>query len=102
MPRDKKPGLLYPLLVPKRPWQHITVDFKHCLKSKVGNNIITLFVDRLGKRPITILVYNTITTKQLAPLFLLYVVCYIGIPNIIVSDHSPSLSPTFETNFAAI
>ncbi len=89
MPRNKKPGLLHPLPVPKRPWQHITVDFKHCPESKAGNNIITLFVDCLGKRPITILVYDTITTKQLAPLFLLHVVRYIGIPNIIISDRGP-------------
>ncbi len=89
MPRDKKPGLLYPLPVPKRPWQYITVDFKHCPESKAGNNIIALFVDYLGKRLITIPVHNTIIAKQLAPLFLLYVVCYVGIPNIIVSDRSP-------------
>ncbi len=89
MPRDKKPGLLYPLPVPKQPWQHITVDFKYCPESKAGNNIITLFVDCLGKRLIIIPVRDTIITKQLAPLFLLYVVRYIGIPNIIVSDRSP-------------
>ncbi len=75
--------------MPKRPWQHITVDFKYCPENKAGNNIIALFVDRLGKRLITIPVRNTITAKQLAPLFLLYVVRYVGIPNIIVSDRGP-------------
>ncbi len=89
MPRDKKPGLLHLLPVPRQPWQYIIVDFKHYPKSKAGNNIIALFVDYLGKRLITIPVRNTITTKQLAPLFLLYVVCYIGILNIIVSDRGP-------------
>ncbi len=48
-----------------------------------------LFINYLGKRLITIPVRNTIITKQLAPLFLLYVVRYIGIPNIIVSNRSP-------------
>ncbi len=66
MPRDKKPGLLHPLLVPKQPWQYITVDFKHYPESKAGNNIIALFVDYLGKRLITIPVHDTITIKQLA------------------------------------
>ncbi len=89
MPRDKKPGLLHPLPVPKQLWQHITVDFKHYPESKAGNNIIVLFVDRLRKRLITIPVRDTITAKQLALLFLLYVVRYIGIPNIIVSNYSP-------------
>ncbi len=86
MPRNKKPGLLYPLLVPKRLWQHVIVDFKYCLESKAGNNMITLFVNRLGKRPITIPVHNTIIAKQLVLLFLLYVVRYIGIPKTIVSN----------------
>ncbi len=86
MPRDKKPGLLYPLPVPKQLWQHVIVDFKHCLESKAGNNMIVLFVDRLGKRLIIIPVRNTIIAKQLVPLFLLYVVRYIGIPKTIVSN----------------
>ncbi len=63
MPRDKKPGLLHLLLVPKQPWQHVIVDFKYCPESKAGNNIITLFVNCLGKRPIIIPVYNTIIAK---------------------------------------
>ncbi len=86
MPRDKKPGLLYPLPVLKRLWQYVIVDFKHCLESKAGNNMIALFVDRLGKRPIIIPVRNTIIAKQLVPLFLLYVIRYVGIPKTIVSD----------------
>ncbi len=48
--------------------------------------MIALFVDCLGKRPITIPVRDTIIAKQLVPLFLLYVVRYIGIPETIVSD----------------
>ncbi len=95
MPRDKKPGLLHPLPVPKRLWQHVTVDFKHCLESKAGNNMIALFVDRLGKRPITIPVRDTITAKQLVPLFLLYVVRYVGIPKTIVSDRGPQFISDF-------
>jgi hypothetical protein len=67
VPRDKKLGLLHPLLVPKRLWQHVIVDFKYCLESKAGNNIIALFVNCLGKRPITIPVRNTIIAKQLVP-----------------------------------
>ncbi len=86
MPRDKKPGLLYLLLVPKQLWQHVIVDFKYCLESKAGNNIIVLFVNRLEKRLITIPIRNTIIAKQLVLLFLLYIVRYIGIPETIVSN----------------
>jgi hypothetical protein len=54
VPQDKKPGLLHPLPVPDRPWQHISVDFKKCPKSRSGHNMVAIFVDRLGKRPISI------------------------------------------------
>jgi hypothetical protein len=74
VPRDKKPGFLHPLPVPDRPWQHVTVDFKKCPKSKASHNMVAIFVDKLGKRPITILVRDTITARELALLFLLHVV----------------------------
>ena len=67
----------------------MTVDFKKCLESKNGYNIIAIFVNRLGKRPITILVRDTVTAKELAPLFLTYVIYYVGIPKTIVSDRGP-------------
>jgi hypothetical protein len=36
--------------------------------------MVAIFVDKLGKRPITIPVQDTITARKLAPLFLLHVV----------------------------
>jgi hypothetical protein len=74
VPQDKKPGFLQQLPIPDRPWQHITVNFKKCPESKTKYNIIAIFVDWLGKRPITIPVQDTITAKQLVPLFLTHVV----------------------------
>ena len=72
--KDKKPGFLYPLLVLDRPWQYVIVDFKKCLTRKARNNIIAIFVNRLSKRPIIILVKDTIKAKELALLFLIYVI----------------------------
>jgi hypothetical protein len=46
-------------------------------------------VDYLSKYPITILVQDTIIAKELALLFLTYVVRHIGILEIIVSDKGP-------------
>jgi transposase InsO family protein len=99
VPRDKKPGLLHPLPVPDRPWQHITVDFKSCPESKSGHNMVAIFVDRLSKRPITIPVRDTITAKQLVPLFLLHVVRQVGIPETIVSDRGPQFVSDFWSEF---
>jgi transposase InsO family protein len=99
VPRDQKPGLLHPLPVPDRPWQHITVDFKKCPESKNGHNMVAIFVDRLGKRPITIPVRDTITARELVPLFLLHVVRHVGIPNTIVSDRGPQFISDFWNEF---
>ncbi|EDO04015.1 hypothetical protein SS1G_06497 [Sclerotinia sclerotiorum 1980 UF-70] len=39
VPRDKKPGLLKPLSIPQRPWEHITMDFCSFNKDKYGERI---------------------------------------------------------------
>ncbi len=86
IPCDKKPSLLHQLAILDCLQQYITVDFKKCSKSKAGYNIVAIFVDCLGKRPVSILVRDTITVKQLVPLFLIYIVWYIGILDSITSD----------------
>jgi hypothetical protein len=61
--------------------------------------MVAIFVDRLGKRPITIPVRDTVTAKELAPLFLLHVVRHVGIPNTIVSDRGPQFVSDFWNEF---
>jgi transposase InsO family protein len=75
------------------------VDFKSCPESKAGHNIVAIFVDRLSKRLITIPVRDTITAKQLVPLFLLYVVRQVGIPETIISDRGPQFISDFWNEF---
>jgi hypothetical protein len=99
VPRDKKPGLLHPLPIPDHPWQHVSVDFKKCPESKKGYNMVAIFVDRLGKRPITIPVRDTVTARELAPLFLTHVVRHVGVPETIVSDRGPQFISDFWNEF---
>ncbi|ESZ90499.1 hypothetical protein SBOR_9116 [Sclerotinia borealis F-4128] len=54
VPRDKKPGLLKPLSIPQRPWQHITIDFCSFNKDKYGYNNILVIIDKLTKQAISI------------------------------------------------
>jgi len=61
--------------------------------------MVAIFVDRLSKRPITIPVRDTITAKQLVPLFLLHVVRQVGIPETIVSDRGPQFISDFWSEF---
>jgi len=77
---------LHLLLVPDRLWQYIIVDFKKCLESKAGYNIVAIFVDKLRKRLITILVRDTIIACKLAPLFRLHIIRHISILEIVVLD----------------
>jgi hypothetical protein len=61
--------------------------------------MVTIFVDRLSKHPITIPVWDTITAKQLAPLFLFHVVCQVGIPETIILDREPQFISDFWSEF---
>ena len=67
----------------------MTVDFKKYPESKNGYNMVAIFVDRLGKQLITILVQDTITARELVLLFLTYVVRHIRVPDFIVSNRGP-------------
>src|SRR5579862_4436921 len=99
VPRDRAPGLLHPLPVPGRPWEHVSVDFKKCPESRRRHNMIAVFVDRLSKRPITVPVRDTITARELAPLFLEHVVRHVGVPESIVSDRGPQFVSDFWGEF---
>ena len=64
--RDKTPRLLKPLPIPKRPWQHISIDFYELPTDRDGYDIVIILVDRFGKRPFLIPYYKNINTKEAA------------------------------------
>jgi hypothetical protein len=86
IPRDKAPGLLRPLSIPERPWQHLSVDFKSFPPDKNRFNMICVFVDRLGKRLISILCKNTVNAKDLAAMYIQFVYKYYRPATTIISD----------------
>jgi hypothetical protein len=51
--------------------------------------MVVIFINYLGKRPITIPVRDIVIAKELAPLFLTYIVRQVGIPETIVSNRGP-------------
>jgi transposase InsO family protein len=61
--------------------------------------MVVIFVNCLGKCPITIPVRDTVTAKELAPLFLTYIVCQVDIPETIVSDQGPQFVSDFWSEF---
>jgi transposase InsO family protein len=85
-PRDKTPGLLQPLPIPDRPWQHISMDFCSLPKDRNGFDAVFAIIDRLSKRPISIPCHKTIGAKEMAKLFVTHIYRWKGVPDTIVSD----------------
>jgi transposase InsO family protein len=84
--RDRTPGLLNPLPIPERPWQHISMDFRSFPKDRHGYDSVFVIVDRLSKRPISIPCHKTVTAKEMAQLYIDHVYRWTGPPDTIVSD----------------
>ncbi len=96
---NKKPSLLYQLVILDCSQQYITVDFKKYSKSRVGYNIVAIFIDCLEKRLVSILVRNTIIVKQLVPLFLIHIIRYVEILDSITLDCRPQFILDFWNKF---
>jgi transposase InsO family protein len=102
VPRDKTPGLLHSLPIPDRPWQHISVDFKDMPLDKKGMNMVCVFIDRLGKRPISIPCNKTVDARTMAQLYLVHVHKYYGPATTIVSDRGPQFISAFWDEFCRL
>ena len=61
--------------------------------------MVVIFVDRLGKHPITIPVWDMITARELTPLLLMHVVWHISVPESVVSDRGPQFILDFRNEF---
>ena len=85
-PRHRPYGLLKQLLIPERPWDSISMDFIKQLPSSSGFTAILIVVDRLFKQAIFVPTYDTITSPQLAQLFLLHIFSKHGVPSHVTSD----------------
>jgi len=78
--------MLKQLLVPDRPWNSISMDFIEQLPSSSGFTAILVVIDRLSKQAIFIPTHDTITSPELAQLFLLHVFAKHGVPAHVTSD----------------
>jgi len=66
IPRDKTLGLLKPLPILERPWQHISIDFYKLPTDRNGYNMVIILVNRFSKRPLLIPYYKNINSKEAA------------------------------------
>src|SRR6266481_6257450 len=79
-------GLLKQLPIPERPWNSISMDFIEKLPESSSYTSILVIIDRLSKQSLFIPTYDTITSQQLAQLFVLHVFSKHGVPSHVTSD----------------
>ena len=86
---SKPSGLLEPLLIPRRPWESVSLDFISALP-KVGElGSILVVVDRFSKYATFIPAPLHCSAEEASKLFLKHVVKYWGVPQNIVNDRDP-------------
>jgi hypothetical protein len=78
--------LLKQLPILEKPWNSISMDFIEQLPDSDGFTAILVIVDRLSKQAIFIPTHDTITSAQLAVLFVLHVFSKHGVPAHVTSD----------------
>jgi Integrase zinc binding domain len=84
---SKPIGLLQPVEVPSRSWEHVTMDFIMDLpKSKAGHDTILVVVDKLSKAMTLIPTNSTVSAQKVAQLFLKDVYRLHGLPRKMVSN----------------
>jgi len=86
VPRHKPFGLLKQLPIPERPWNSISMDFIEQLPDSSSYTAILVIIDCLSKQAIFVPTHDTITSPDLARLFLLHVFSKHGIPSHVTSD----------------
>jgi len=94
--QQKSAGTLFPLPIPNRPWESISIDLITQLpKSKTGYDCIIVVVDRLTKYCHCFPAHTKINAPELARLFFQRIVTLHGLPASIISDRDPRFTSLF-------
>jgi len=81
-------GSLQQLPILEHPWNSISMDFIEKLPSSSGFDTILVIVDYLSKQVIFIPTHDTITSAELAHLFMIHVFSKHKVPSHVTSDRS--------------
>lgn len=93
---QKPQGALNPLPIPERNWESISMDLITALPlSHRRHDALYVIVDRLSKWCILIPTTKTVTSLQLARLFIDHVFIHHGLPLSIISDRDPRFLSDF-------
>jgi len=95
------PGLLQPHPIPTRPWSHVSMDLitdlplSPSLVTGQTFDSIATFVCMFTKMAIFVPIHKSISSQQLAHVFMEHVVSKRGIPSVLVSDRDPRFTSDF-------
>jgi hypothetical protein len=90
------------LLIPQKPWQYVTMDFKSFNKDRYGYDAILVIVDRLGKRSFSLFTHKICTAANLAELYYIFPWRIFGISETIISDRGPQFVAEFSKKLAKL
>src|SRR6202795_2441417 len=96
--RHRPYGFLKQLPIPERPWNSISMDFIEKLPSSAGFDAILVIVDRMSKQAIFIPTFDTVTSSDLARLFVLHVFSKHGVRGLThrtLRVHPPCYPPCY-------
>jgi hypothetical protein len=71
------------------------MDFIETLPTSSGYDAILVIIDRLSKQGIFIPCHSTITSQELAKLFVIHVFSKHGVPSHVTSDRGPEFVSRF-------
>ncbi|MBW0522545.1 hypothetical protein O181_062260 [Austropuccinia psidii MF-1] len=94
----KEFGLLKPLQIPSGNWNSLSMDFITQLPLSNNFDSIIVVVDRFSKMAIFIPAYGTMTSLELAQIFISHVFSKHGLSVSIVSDRGSSFFSSFWTS----
>jgi hypothetical protein len=95
VPRHHSYGLLRLLSISKKPWSSISMDFITNLPSSKAFDSIFVVVDRLTKMVHFMPCNKTVTSKEIAKLFMDNIYKYHGLPYDIISDRGSQFASKF-------
>ncbi|KAF6515026.1 hypothetical protein HZS61_006160 [Fusarium oxysporum f. sp. conglutinans] len=93
--REARQGVLKPLPVPERAWQHISMDFITHLPPSEGHDAILIIACRLTKMRHIIACKGTCDAEDTARYYLKEVWKLHGLPHTIISDRGPQFVAEF-------
>jgi hypothetical protein len=93
--RHKPYGLLHQLPVPLRPWESISMEFIKQLPDSKGFTAILVVVNHFTKQALFILTHDTITSAQLAKLFIIHVFSKHGVLSHVTSNQGSKFMSHF-------